>query len=80
MKLKRTKLSPPTSAYLEQAKEIPKKDAERLMARMRGRLTRRLEDKTFTPIEILALQLQYEDEQLKEWRKNMKKIREKANA
>jgi Holliday junction resolvasome RuvABC DNA-binding subunit len=80
MKLKRTKLAMPTIAYLEQAKKIAKKDAERLMARMKGRLTRRLEDKTFSQIEILALQLQYEDEQLKEWRKNMKKLREKNSA
>jgi len=75
MKIKRTKLKSPSKEYLEKAKDLPKKDAERLLARMRGRFARRLEDKQFSTIEALAFQLEYEDEQLKDWRKNVDKIR-----
>ncbi len=77
MNPRREKLSPPTKEYLQKAKDLSKKDAERLMARMRGRFTRRLEDKKFSAIEALALQLEFEDEQLKEWRKSVARIREK---
>ena len=77
MNPRRKKLSPPTKEYLQKAKDLSKKDAERLMARMRGRFTRRLEDRKFTAIEALALQLEFEDEQLKEWRKSVARIREK---
>ncbi len=77
MNPRRKKLSPPTKEYLQIARDLSKKDAERLMARMRGRFTRRLEDKKFTAIEALALQLEFEDEQLKEWRKSVARIREK---
>ena len=63
--------------YLEKAKGLAKKEAERLMARMRGRFTRRLEDKKFTALEALALQLEFEDEQLRQWRKAVAEIRKK---
>jgi Holliday junction resolvasome RuvABC DNA-binding subunit len=77
MKVERKKLKKPEKEYLEKAKELSKKDAERLMARMRGRFTRRLEDKKLSATDALALQLEYEHEQLMEWRKNIAKIREK---
>jgi len=71
------KVEPPKMEYLQRAKDLSKKDAERLMSRMRGRFVRRLADKTVTKTEALALQLAYEDEQLAEWRKNFAKAREK---
>ena len=77
MKVERKKPGKPEKEYLEKANELSKKDAERLMARMRGRLMRRLEDKKLSAIDALALQLEYEHEQLMEWRKNIAKIREK---
>jgi len=77
MKQRRKKLNPPAKEYLEKAKDLSKKDAERLMARMRGRFTRRLEDKKYSATEALALQLEFEDEQLKEWRKSVARIRAK---
>ena len=69
MTQRRKKISPPGKEYLAKAKDLSKKEAERLMSRMRGRYMRRLEDKKFSAVEALALQLEYEDEQLKEWRK-----------
>ena len=77
MKSKRRKLEPPSKEYLEKAKALTRKDAERLFSRMRGKFTRRLEDKKYSPVEAVALQLQFEDEQLAEWRKNLSKARDK---
>ena len=77
MKSKRAKLEPPSDEYLKKATALSKIAAERLFARMRGKFTRRLEDKKYTPVEAIAMQLQFEDEQLEEWRKNIAKIREK---
>lgn len=77
MKQRTKTLKVPTKNFLEKAKQLSKKDAERLMARMRGRFVRRLEDKKFTATEALALQLQFEEEQLMEWRKKVAEIRQK---
>ena len=77
MKIKRKKITPPTKGYLEKAKSLSKKDAERLMSRMGGKLTRRLEDKRLSAIEVVALQLELEDEQLTAWRKTLADMRGK---
>lgn len=77
MKVKRKKIKPPTKEYLERAKSLSKRDVELLMSRMGGKLTRRLEDKRLSAIEVLALQLELEDDQLKEWRKKVAEIRNK---
>jgi hypothetical protein len=77
MRSKRKKLEPPSDEYLKKAKALSRDEAERLFARMRGKFTRRLEDKKYSPVEAAALQLQYEDNQLAEWRKNLVKIRDK---
>jgi len=77
MKVKRKKIKPPTKDYLERAKSLSKRDVELLMSRMGGKLTRRLEDKRLSAIEVLALQLELEDDQLKEWRKKVAEIRNK---
>lgn len=71
------KVEPPKKEYLQKAKDLSKKDAERLMSRMRRRFIRRLHDDKLSKTEALALQLAYEDEQLAEWRKNLAKVREK---
>lgn len=71
------KLITPTDEYLEKARLLSTEDAERLQARMRGRFSRRLEDKKISATESIALQLQYEDEGLAEWRKRMAEIRAK---
>jgi len=71
------KLIVPTEEYLEKAKGVSKEEAERLQARMRGKFSRRLEDKKLSATEAIALQLQFEDEELAEWRKRMVEIRAK---
>jgi hypothetical protein len=77
MRAKRKKVKTPKKEYLEKAKALSRKDAERLFSRMGGKLTRRLEDKRLSPLEVVALQLEMEDEQLEEWRKNIGEIRGK---
>ena len=65
----------PTEEYLEKAGQLGSEETERLSARMRGRFSRRVEDKKLSPTEALALQLQFEDEELAEWRERMAEIR-----
>ena len=54
--------------YLEKAKSLSREEAEQILSRMRRKLMRRVEDKETSPLEAVALQLQKEDEDLKEWR------------
>jgi hypothetical protein len=63
--------------YLEKVKKLSKEQAERLHSRMRSKLTRRAEDEKITELEALAIQLELEDEQLAEWRKERSKLNEK---
>lgn len=71
------KIRKPEDAYLEKAKSLTDTEAEFLQARMRGKLQRRLEDKKLTTIEAMAIQLEFEDLQLKEWRERVAEIRAK---
>ena len=65
----------PTPEYLEKAKLLSNEEIERLLVRMRGRFTRRLEDKKLDAIEAIALQLEYEDDELEEWRERMAEMK-----
>jgi hypothetical protein len=44
---------------------------------MRGKLERRLENRQLDPIEAAAIQLEFEDEQLMEWRRRWSEISER---
>jgi hypothetical protein len=68
----------PAEEYVEKAKLLSKEETERLMSRMRSKLMRRLEDNKFSELEAVAIQLEIEDEELNEWRKNMAEIRKKS--
>ena len=63
--------------YLEKAKLLTKEEAERLLARMRTKLVRRFDDKKLSALEVVAIQLEIEDEELAEWRERMVEIRKK---
>ena len=71
------KIKSPDEGYLEKANLLTEEQTERLLSRMKGKLHRRLEDKKFTTLEAVAIQLELEDEQLMEWRVKMAEIREK---
>lgn len=58
----------PSDEYLERAKSLSRDEAEKILARLRGRYSRRMEDKMISPLEAVALQLQKDDEDLAEWR------------
>ena len=73
-----TKISSP--AYLAKVKLLTKDETERLLSRMSGKLPRRLEKDKLSKEEALAIQLEFEDEQLKEWRKMMLELKERDEA
>ncbi|MGA7178750.1 MAG: hypothetical protein WBX11_04070 [Thiobacillaceae bacterium] len=68
----------PKAEYLEKAKLLSKQDRERLLSRTRTKLARRLEDKQLSALEVLALQLENEDDDLQEWRKRMAEMRKRT--
>jgi len=70
----------PSEKYLEKARLIDKKEAERLLSRMKARLLCKMKDETLTPLECLAIQLEIEDEQLMDWRARTAELREKENS
>lgn len=70
----------PKNEYLEKAKLLSRDEAEKILARMRPKLMRRMEDKTTSPLEAVALQLQKDDEDLAEWRARWAEITERDNA
>lgn len=63
--------------YLEKAKKLSEAETERLSSRIRGKLIRRIDDKKLNITEAIAIQLEYEDKQLAEWRENRIKINTK---
>ena len=67
----------PTQEYLEKAKKLTKADAERVFSRMGKKIERRLDDNKLVALEALALQLEKEDDDLKEWRKQFAEIKNK---
>lgn len=71
------KLTSASPDYMEKAMLLSREDAERILARMRKKISRRLEHDDIDPLEAVALQLQLEDEQLKEWRENLGELRKK---
>lgn len=63
--------------YVEKAKNLNEEEVERLQSRMRVKLTLKVENKKLSPIDALAMQLEFEDEQLAEWREKRNEINEK---
>lgn len=68
----------PADKYLEKAGQLEHEETERLLARMRSKLMRRLEDKKMSVQEVVAIQLEIEDEELQEWRTRMAEISKKS--
>lgn len=64
-----------SEAYLLKAQKLTKKQAEQLYSRMGGRLERRLENQKIIPLEALAIQLEKEEEDLKEWRERFAQLK-----
>jgi hypothetical protein len=60
--------------YEAKARALSEAEAERLLSRMSGKLPKRLQKEKLTREEALAIQLEVEDEQLEEWRRNMNEL------
>ena len=71
------KIKTASNEYMDKAKNLTSEEVEKLQSRMRGKLARRAEDKKVSLLEALAIQLELDDEQLAEWRKNIQAIRKK---
>ncbi len=69
-----------TPEYLAKVQSLNKEETERLLSRMSGKLPKRLEKEKLNKQEALAIQMELEDEQLEEWRANMRKLKEKDEA
>jgi hypothetical protein len=67
----------PDDKYLETAQKLGKEQLERVLSRMRGKLTRKTQEEKLTELEAIAIQLELEDEQLEEWREQRRKLNEK---
>jgi membrane protein involved in colicin uptake len=65
--------------YVTKAKNLSQEQRERVLSRMIGKLPKRLLKEKLTPEEAIAIQLELEDEQLQEWRKNMAEIQDKSS-
>ncbi|HEY8086083.1 MAG TPA: hypothetical protein VIE69_10845 [Methylophilaceae bacterium] len=74
------KIKTPNEAYIEKAKKLSAKESERLLSRMGGKLRRRQDKDKVTNLEAIAIQLELEDEQLKEWRERMDAIKKNGKA
>ena len=70
----------PTKAYLEKAAKLNKQEIERLLSRARKKFMRRLEDEEMSVQEVVAIQLEIEDEALHEWRAEWAEIRNRTKA
>lgn len=65
----------PSDEYLEKAKLLNEEACERLLSRARSKLKRRLDDKKISMLEVVAFQLEIEDEDLNEWRQRIAEIK-----
>lgn len=70
----------PTDEYLEQARQLIPEDTERLMARMRDRFARQLERRTLSAQQAIALQLEYDAEEVAQWRERMTELQTRLDA
>jgi hypothetical protein len=71
------KMKKASKEYIAKVTNLDGDETDRLLSRMRGKLTRRIEDKKMSIIEAIAIQLELEDEQLEEWRENRVQINKK---
>lgn len=67
----------PSEAYLEKARLLSREETERLLSRTRSKLIRRLEDEKLSALDVVAIQLEIEDEDLNEWREKWAELKNK---
>lgn len=66
--------------YIEKALLLSEDEQQKIMSRMTGKLPKRLLKEKLSVEEAVAIQLEIEEEQLAEWRKNWEKIKKGDSA
>ncbi|CAG0993901.1 hypothetical protein MTYP_02434 [Methylophilaceae bacterium] len=66
--------------YMQKAAALSHDEQQRILSRMTGKLPKRLIKEKLSIDEAIAIQLEIEEEQLEEWRKNWDKIRKQDSA
>ena len=69
------KIKPANPTYLEQAKQLSAEETERILSRMGGKLRRKKDKEKVDCLEAIAIQLEIEDEMLREWRERFAEIK-----
>lgn len=62
-------------SYLDQAKQLSEEETERILSRMGGKLRRKKDKEKVDCLEAIAIQLEIEDEMLREWRERFAEIK-----
>lgn len=65
----------PGDSYLNAARNLNEDEKEKLLCRMRGKLTRKWENQKLDTLQVLAIQLETEDVELADWRAKMTEIK-----
>jgi hypothetical protein len=68
----------PSPAWIEKTRLLSKDDAKRVSSRLLKKFTGNIRQKVIGPFVDAALQLQLEDEQLKEWRGKVAELRKRG--
>jgi len=71
------KIKAPDEEYIKAASNLNDDQKERLLCRMRGKLTRKWENEKLDTLQALAIQLEIEDAELADWREKMNEIKDK---
>jgi len=61
----------------KKAQHLTHEQTERLLSRTRSKLIRRLEDEKLNTLDVVAIQLEIEDEDLNEWREKWAELKKK---
>jgi hypothetical protein len=67
----------PSREFINRANALPKAEIERRLARLRLALSEKFDVAALSEVDAVALGLQVEEEQLHDWRSNIKRMREK---
>ena len=67
----------PSREFINRANELPKAEIERRLAQLRLALAEKFDVAALNEVEAVALGLQIEEEQLDDWRNNIKRMRER---
>ncbi len=65
----------PKEEYLKKAALLSRDEAEHFFSRMDKKLVHKLDRHKLIPVEVLAIQLEIEDEKLKVWRERFGEIK-----